>query len=89
MVFDAAKNVYQFRVICYFGRTAEVAGQKAMDERLDPTGDGSIIAAIRDGENWPDELVDYADVTLVGDTYERQLGDALYLAVDLTIEVCW
>jgi hypothetical protein len=89
LVFSTTPAAYQFRVICLFGRTAERSGQMAMDSYLDLSGERSVLLAVQNTNNWPDDLVNYAQVTQVGDTYEFRSGEALYLAVDLDVEVVW
>jgi hypothetical protein len=88
-VFQAATTVYRFRLICYFNRTDPRSSQMDMDEFCDVTGDRSIVAAIQDGDNWPDNLIHTVSVVNVGDTFEREIAGVAYLAVEFDIEVTW
>lgn len=63
----------------------------ALDEYAAPTGSRSITAAVADGDNWTDNLVDYAQVQLVGPILEATPagGQETYLMIEFDVEVVW
>ncbi len=89
MVFGQTKVVYPYLVRFFFNGSAEASAQQEIDTLCDIAGYGSFLAAVQDEANWPDDLVDYAQVTLVGDIGETSIGGADYLTVDFDIEVVW
>lgn len=88
-VFQSTTTVHRLRLICFFARTDLRSAQLDMDEFCDVTGDRSIVAAIQDGDNWPDDLIHTVSVVAVGDTFEREIAGVAYLAVEFDIEVTW
>ena len=88
MVLSAAKNVYGFRVSLFMARQSTVDTQRAMDNACATSGSTSMKQAIEDGTLWS-AAVDYATVTLIGDTHEREVLSAVYLVTDFDVEVCW
>lgn len=88
-VFGSTPTVYRFRLICYFNRTDLRSSQQDMDEFCDVTGDRSIVAAIQDGDHWPDDLIHTVSVVAISDTFEREVAGVTYLTVDFDIEVTW
>jgi hypothetical protein len=87
-VFTGTRNIYGLRVRGYFLRTAEVAGQKAIDAYCDLSGAKSVKLAIEDSDNWNGE-VDYAQVVFISDTSIVAFPDAEYLSVYWDVEVAW
>lgn len=87
-VFGQAKAEHTFRATAYVGRTAEVAGAKALDALAELTGSASLIAAVQDGTKWP-LTVDYAVVTSAGEVAPVEIAGAQYLACPFEIEVVW
>lgn len=87
MVFGKATATYPFRVMVFVGRIAEKASQKKLDILTEATGSGSLVVAVEDGDNWPDGLVDYCSVTLIGQPLEAAVAEETYLAVAFDIEV--
>lgn len=87
MVFSAAKSVYQFGLVVYVARADERSGAIAIDRYCETTGDWSIKQAVEDGANWPSNLVDYAQVTSIGETQVAEVAGAQYLIVEFDIEV--
>lgn len=85
MVFGRAKTTYPFIVRFYVGRAAERASFKKLDQLRNPT-DG-VMSAVENPDNWPDDLVDSAYVTLVGRPGEVTLAGEKYLVCDFNIEV--
>lgn len=67
------------------------ASVDALDEYAAPYGDRSVTLAVADGDNWPDDLVDYAQVQLVGPILEATPagGQETYLMIELDVEVVW
>ena len=88
MVLGATKNVYRFEVVVFASRQSEIAGQKLIDNYAATTGTSSIKVAVEDGSNWT-ATVDYATVTNIGDTVEREIAGVVYLTVAIELEVCW
>ena len=89
MVFGQTKVPYPFLVRFFFNGSAETSAQQEIDTLCDIAGYGSFLAAVQDEANWPDDLVDYAQVVNVGDIGETSIGGADYLTVDFDIEVVW
>ena len=88
-VFSGVKSVYQYQVTIYVDRVNERAGQIALDEYVETTGAASVIAAIQDEDNWPADLIDYAQVTNVSAVSAVAVNESQYLAVALDVEVCF
>lgn len=88
MVFSQAKAPYLFRVTIYADRTNERGAQLALDEWCEPTGTGSVIAAIQNGDNWS-VTVDYAQVINVSEVQAVAVAESNFLIVELTVEVCF
>jgi hypothetical protein len=88
-VFSGAKVVYPFLVRFYFNATSMESAQQDIDELCDVAGSGSFLAAVQDGANWPAYLVDYAQVTNVGEPNDSTVDGTNYLTVDFDIEVVW
>lgn len=89
MVFSQSNAVWRFSVRCYFQRTAERSGQMEMDSYCELSGERSLIAAIQDEANWPDDLIHHAAVVDVGDTRLVSHAGIEYLSVDFDTEVVW
>lgn len=88
LVLGKAKAEYPFTVRVYVNRPAERSAQLTLDGYREPSGTGSVVAAIEDLDNWT-ETVDYASVTRVGAPTEALIADDLVMAVDFDIEVVW
>lgn len=88
-VFGQTKVVYPFMVRFYFNRASEISAQQDIDTLCDIAGDGSFLAAVQNGTNWPSDLVDYCQVVNVGEINETTLAGADYLTVDFDLEVVW
>lgn len=89
MVFAQGTGARAFVVRCLYDRTAEISAQKLMDEHMELSGASSLVAAVQDEANWPDNLVHYAAVTSIGDPVEVERGGIAYLCVEYEIEVTW
>lgn len=87
MVFTGTKATYGFTVTIYADRTNERTAQVILDDYCELDGPGSVVAAIQDGNNWPNVTVDYAQVTRVGEVQAVAQGESQYLAVALDVEV--
>jgi hypothetical protein len=90
LVLGSSKQAYAFGVRLYVGRTSEEGGQVAVDEYCAMAGATSIRAAVELDTNWPSPaVVDYAQVTQVGETEVVEIAGVQYLVVDFTVEVVW
>lgn len=90
LVFSGAKQVYPFKVRVYGSRTIPEATFEEMCKYRGPTGALSIVAAIQNEDLWPDDLVDYAQVQLVGEFAELEIpqgSNAWYIAFEIDVEV--
>lgn len=85
MVFGATKNMFPMGIVVLFNRTSGLA---QVDALCEPSGLGSMKAAVENGDNWG-VTVDYAEVTRISDTNVVELGGAMYLSVEFDIEVVW
>lgn len=88
-IFSQAKAAYQFTVTVYADRTNERTAQNELDYYAEISGDGSVVAAIQNGDNWGDTDVDYAQVTNIGEVFVANISGADYLALRLDVEVVW
>lgn len=88
LVMVSTKSVYRLRVVMFMARLSDIDAQKAIDAYCDLTGEHSVRAAIEDGSLWT-TTVDYAAVTNIGDTVEREVAGAVYLVTEFDVEVCW
>jgi hypothetical protein len=89
-VFTNAKSAYAFRITLFMPRAPAEASQAAIDEYCEVNGERSIRAAIANGANWPDNLVDYAKVTQISEVFVSDRSDgSQYLAVNIDVEVVW
>lgn len=89
MVFGGTKVTYPFMVRFYFLAVSVESAQQDIDTLCDVAGDGSFRAAVQNGENWPADLVDYAQVTNVGEINDSTVDGTNYFTVDFDIEVVW
>jgi hypothetical protein len=92
LVLQGSKAVYPFKVRVYASRTAPEATFKNMCQYRDVTGAKSLVLAINTGANWPDDLVDYAQVQQVGEFQVVEIpagSGAVYLAFELDVEVLY
>ena len=88
MVFGKANAAYQFNVRVFVGRVAEKASQQKLDTLTEPSGSGSLVAAVEDEANWTANLVHYASVTRIGLVPQTvAVADETFLSVDFDIEV--
>ena len=90
MVFGQSKAQHTFRCFAYYTRAAGESAEVALDALAEPSGSGSLIAAVQDGDNWS-VTVDYAVVTNVGEVSVTQFGTdtAEYFVRPFDVEVCW
>lgn len=88
LVFSQAKAQLTFTLIGYFDRTATESGLRTIDALCEWQGDGSMVAAVQDGDNWS-TTVDYASVTRIGRTELVDVGGVTYLSVQFDVEVVW
>ena len=89
MVFGGSKVVYPFMVRFYFLAVSLESAQQDIDALCDTAGSSSFLAAVQDGTNWPADLVDYAQVTNVGEINDSTVDGTNYFTVDFDIEVVW
>jgi hypothetical protein len=87
MVLSEQTSTYPFLARAFVGRTAERASLLKLNNLRDVAGAGSLVAAVQDEDNWPDGLVHYASVTLVGRREIFTVADAEYFGCDFDIEV--
>jgi hypothetical protein len=90
LVFSGAKVTVTFRLwVCAVGVDPPAAGL-VLDGLMDPFATTGVTAAVQDEANWPDDLVDYAQVVQVGAFTEvRQNADSRVFGVPIDVEVCW
>ena len=80
---------YPFQVRCFFNRAADQANQELIDTYRDVTGELSLTAALIDGDNWPDALVQSVDVTRVGELQVVEYIGVGYLYFEVDFSVIW
>ena len=90
VVFGGSKMQLTFRCVAYAKRIDSSASEDALDALAELSGDGSFIAAVQTSANW-DVTIDYAAVTLVGETALTIFGSdgVEYLACPFEVEVVW
>ena len=86
-VFSGARASYEFTVTVYVLRSADRAQQNLLDEFVELSGSQSVIAALQDGDNYPNVTLDYVQVTNVSEVQAVSVDTAEYLAVRLDVEV--
>lgn len=90
LVLSQSKAAYMFQVRVYVSRAAAVEqNQKLLDEYREISGDRSILAAVQDGSHWPGSIVDYCQVTRIGEVLAVDYGGVPYLTVEFDLEVVW
>lgn len=90
MVLQQGKQMQNFTVVLMMPRNEPEMAQEILDEYCELTGKRSVLAAVQDGDNWPDALVDYAQVTQIGALVEwRSETDGPFLSVPIDVEVVW
>ncbi len=88
-VMGKSKTAYVFTVTAYAPRTPAELSEAALDALCEPTGTGSLIATVEDGDNWA-VTVDYASVTRCGEVQAVTWVEGVeYLAAQFTLEVLW
>ena len=85
MVFGDTTTAYQMGIAVVFNRNGGLA---PLDDICEPSGVGSLRAAVENGDNWG-VTVDYAQVTRVSEVNVVDLGGVQYLSVEFDIEVVW
>lgn len=88
MVFSQSKATHVFTVTAYAPRTATEASEQALDALCELSGDGSLIAAVQDGDLWT-VTVDYASVIQCGEIQAVDWDTTQFLACQFQIEVVW
>jgi hypothetical protein len=87
VVFSGARQRLLFKIRVYVKRAAEAGGDELLDEYCDVTGQRSVYAAVQNGDNWPDDLIHYAEVQLIGETGIYETGGVQYLGAEIDVEV--
>lgn len=86
MVLGKSKAEYTFSVTVFVGVAAERSAQIRCDTLREPSGTGSIVAAIENGALW-DATVDYAQVILVGEPAEVVIAEETLMMFEVDVEV--
>ena len=86
MVLGKSKATFPFRVTVFLGPASERSVQQRCDVLREPSGTGSIVAAIEDGDLW-EATVDYAAVTLVGEPGEVIVAEETLMLFEVSVEV--
>lgn len=89
MVFSGGTNAYAFTITVFVSLTAGIDAQQAMDRYCETSGAWSVKAAVELETNWPDGLVDYAQVTEIGALEVTPVVELEYLTTQFEIEVVW
>lgn len=79
-------HTYQFGITVYVARTNERGAQDLLDEYAEPSGDNSIKAAVETDTDLL-ALVDWVDVTEVGEIRISTIGQIDYLIEEFTVQV--
>lgn len=86
MVLGKSKAQYEFTVTVFVGTASDRAAQKRCDALREPSGVGSLVAAIEDGDLWLVD-VDYAQVTLVGEPTLAVIAEETLMMFEVNVEV--
>ena len=86
MVLGKSKAEYQFSVSVFVGVASERSAQVRCDALREPSGAGSLVAAIEDGTLWA-ATVDYAQVILVGEPTEVVIAEETLMMFEVDVEV--
>lgn len=87
MVFGEQVSTYPFQVKAYYPRLADQAAQRSIDVLRATSGDGSLMEAVQDEANWPDELVHYCSVTRIGRAEITEIAAEPLFVVEFDLEV--
>lgn len=85
---DDAKHVYALGVTVFANRQSVRSGFAVLRDFMDPAGELSIREALEDEDRWGG-LIDFAQVTNIGQITEVAVGENVYLAVSFQVEACW
>jgi hypothetical protein len=88
MILGDSKREFQLGVRVFVRRTDPRTAQKQLRGFMEPSGTGSVRAAIEDEDNW-NVTVDYAEVTNIGEPFEAETANDVYWAVDFDVDVVW
>ena len=88
LVLGRGADTYDFRVVVYVNRTAEVAAQKLLDTLREPTGSTSLKTVV-EADAGLAALVDYAQVKSVSPVQVATVGQVEYLTVEFAIEIVY
>ena len=88
LVLGRGADTYDFRVVVYVNRTAEVAAQKLLDTLREPSGATSLKTVV-EADAGLAALVDYALVQSVSPVQVATVGQVEYLTVEFTIEIVY
>lgn len=86
MVLGKSKAQYDFVVTVFVGATSDRGAQVRCDELREPSGTGSLVAAIEDGDLWVAD-VDYAQVTMVGEPTQVVIAEETLMMFEVNVEV--
>lgn len=91
MAFGSVKATYPFVVRVFVKRTDIRSANKTLRGFMEPSGSGSVPAAVNNESAWSGATVDDAQVVLVGQPFEYSPdgGNTVYLCVDFDVEVIW
>ncbi len=84
MVFGSTPRVVELGARIIVSRQPAQEAQERLREYMSQTGNYSVIEAVENDANWP-AGVHYVEVTEVGEPFELNLAEAVYLAVDFSI----
>lgn len=86
MVFGSAKAAVPFQLVAYAKRIESKTSEAALDALCEPTGAGSLLAAVALSSNWT-VTVDSAQVVEVGEIALTAFDGVEYLVCPFDVEV--
>ena len=88
MVLGESKSEYQFQIRIYAARESADQNQALLDGYREVSGATSITAALQ-GNAGLAAVVDYAQVTRIGEVGVVEISGVSYLYLEIDVEVCW
>lgn len=88
MVLGNSKRTYMLGVRIFVRRTDPRSAHWAIRNFMEPTGSTSITATVENEDLW-DVIIDYAEVTNIGQPFEMETAAEVYMAVDFDIDIVW
>lgn len=88
LTFGTVRAEYHIGLRVFVRRTDLRSAETELDGYLDPEGSTSVLAALLDSDNWPDD-VHYVEVTNVSEYLDMVTPEVTFRFADIDVNVVW